>query len=86
MAIMPDMTRHSRRHKSVGGGSRRVDEATTTVFREFDEGSKHNDSLIKTGTTGMVRIGDLQSFHRAFAIEKIRVSLGDSKMNDLAIP
>ena len=41
--------------------------------------SKRIDSAIETGTSSIVRIGRLQSFHRAFIIEKIHVSLGDSK-------
>ena len=45
-----------RRHKSVGGGPMWVDEATTTVFREFDEMVKTHRLCYKTETTGMVRI------------------------------
>ena len=51
-------------------------------FGSSTRGSKRIDRSIKSGTTGMVRIGGLQSFHGAFIIEKICVSLGDSKTND----
>ena len=48
-------------------------------FWSSTRGSKRIDCATKTGTTGMVMVEHLQSFHRAFIIEKIRVSLGVSK-------
>ena len=45
----PDMTRHGRRHKSVWGPSRRVWEATTTVFRGSTRVSRAHRSHYQNG-------------------------------------
>ena len=52
----PEMTRHDRRHKSVRGPSRRVWEATTTVFRGSTRGSRAHSSRYENGADRQCRI------------------------------
>ena len=78
MAIMQEVTRHGRRHKSVGGGSMTVDEATTTVFHGSTRGSKHNDYFIKNRDEWHCQNWAPSVVSQTF-IKKRFVSPGDSK-------
>ena len=55
---------HGRRHESVWGASKRVLEATTTVFRGWRGGRRDIDPDIETGTNGMVRSPQFSDFMR----------------------
>ena len=61
---------------------RRVDEATTTVFREFDEGSKTQLFFYKNRDDWHGQNWAPSVFHRAFIIEKDSCFPGDSKTID----